>query len=135
MVAGGAVQVGGELCERGQLAVLGKVKPHLPRDLPHRLGLGVTADARDADAHVERRPLAGVEQVGLKVDLPVGDRDHVGGDEGGDVVGLRLDHREGGQRAATVGLAHLGRALQQSGVEVEDVAGVGLPSWRPAQVQ
>ena len=135
LVARRAVEVGRELGECSELAVLGEVEPHLARDLPHGLGLRVAAHARDADAHVERWPLAGVEQVGLKVDLPVGDGDHVGGDEGGDVVGLGLDHGERRQRAASIGLAHLGRALEQAGVEIEHVAGVGLAARRPAQVQ
>ena len=46
--------------------------------------------------------MTGVEQVGLKENLAVGDRDHVRRDVGRDVVGLRLDDRQRRQRAAAV---------------------------------
>src|SRR6266571_148483 len=94
LVAGRRVEVGGELREGGQLAVLGEVEAKLARDLAHRLGLGVTAHTRNADADVERGALAGVEEVGLQVDLAVGDGDDVRRNEGRDVVCLRLDHRQ-----------------------------------------
>ena len=130
-----AVEIGSELGERGQLAVLREVEPQLACHLAHRLGLGVTTHTRHADTHVQRRPLACVEQVGLQIDLTVGDRDHVGGDEGRHVIGLRLDHRQGGQRAATVGRAHLRGALEQPRVQVEHVARIRLAARRAAQVE
>ena len=172
-------------------------------ELLHRLALGVAADARHRDADVHGRPDAGEEEVGLEVDLAVGDRDHVGRDVGRDLAFERLDDRQRRQRAARVReavhpvlvlvrqrreeglgvvlavramveadlvvgphldrggeplrvLDHLGaigevrrrvlrhhavlvaqlrRALEQAGVEVEDVAGVGLAARRAAQEQ
>ena len=130
-----AVEVGSELGEGRQLAVLREVETQLARDLPHRLGLCVTADTRNADADVQGRPLSGVEQVGLQVDLAVGDGDHVRGDEGRDVVRLRLDHGQRGQRASTVGRAHLRSPLEEPRVEVEHVAGIRLAPWGAAQVE
>ena len=107
------VEVRRELGEGRQLAVLGEVEAQLPRDLPHRLGLSVATDARDADADVQRGPLARVEEVGLQVDLTIGDGDHVGRNEGRDVVRLRLDHGQRGQRAPAIGLVHLRCTLEQ----------------------
>ena len=80
-------------------------------------------------------PDAGVEQVGLQEDLPVGDRDDVRRDVGGDVVGLGLDDRQPGHRAAAQLVGQLGAALEQPGVQVEDVARVGLAARRAAQQQ
>ena len=114
LVARRGVEVGCELGEGRELAVLSEVEPQLARNLPHGLGLRVSTDTGDADAHVERGPLAGVEQVGLEVDLAVRDRDDVGGDEGGDVVGLGLDDRQRRQRATTVRLVHLRRTFEQA---------------------
>ena len=49
------VEVGGELREGRELAVLREVEAQLAGDLLHRLGLRVTADAGDRDADVDRR--------------------------------------------------------------------------------
>ena len=104
-------------------------------DLLHGLHLGVAAHAGDGDAGVDGGALALVEEAGLEEDLAVGDGDDVGGDVGGDVVGLGLDDRQGGHRAAALGFGELGGALQQTAVEVEDVAGEGLAARRAAQEQ
>ena len=100
LLLGLGVELGAELGEGLELAVLREVEAQLAGDLLHRLRLRVAADPRDRDADVDRRPDARVEEVGLEEDLAVGDRDHVGRDVGGDVVGLRLDDRQRGQRAA-----------------------------------
>src|SRR5207253_626429 len=132
LVSRRGVEVRSELRERRQLAVLREVEAQLARDLAHRLGLGVTTDARHADADIERRPLTCVEQVRLQVDLAVRDGDYVGRDERGHVVGLGLDYGQRGQRAAPVRLVQLGGALEQPRVEIEDVAGIRLPTGRAA---
>ena len=80
-------------------------------------------------------PHAGVEQVGLQEDLAVGDGDDVGRNVGRDVVGLGLNDRQAGQRAAAQVVRQLGAPLQQPGVQVEDVARVGLAARRAAQQQ
>src|SRR5690606_3354422 len=131
----GRVQVGAELGERLQLAVLGQVEAQATRHLPHRLDLRRTTHARDRDADVHRRPHARVEEVRLEEDLPVRDRDHVGRDVRGDVAGLRLDDRQRRERAAAVLIRQLGRTLQQTGVQVEDVARIRLTPRRTPQHQ
>ncbi len=104
LLAGGGVQVGGELGEGGHLAELSEFQLEGSGDGFHRLDLGATADAADGEADVDGRADAGVEEVGLQEDLAVGDGDDVGGDVGGDVSGLGLDDREGGEGAAGLGV-------------------------------
>ena len=99
LLAGGVVEVGRELRERRELAVLRERDADAARQLLHDLGLRRATDARHRDAGVHGRADAGVEQVGLEEDLAVGDRDHVGRHERRDVAGLGLDDRQRGQRA------------------------------------
>ncbi len=129
------IELGAELGERLELAVLREVEAQLAGDLLHRLRLRVAADPGDRDADVDRRPDARVEEVRLEEDLTVGDRDHVRRDVGRDVGGLRLDDRQRRQRAAAEVVGELHAALQQAGVQVEDVARVGLAARRAAQQQ
>src|SRR5215472_9460145 len=137
--ARGIVEVGGELRESRELAVLREREAHAAAGvLPlHDLGLGRPAHPRHRDAGVDRRPDARVEQVGLEEDLAVGDRDHVGRNERGDVARLRLDDRERGERAGLaldralrefldVFLVDARAALEQPRVQVEHVAGIRL---------
>src|SRR5207248_9876937 len=121
-----------ESCE---LPELGQVDLGRSRHRLHGLDLGVAAHARHRDADVDGWAHAGPEQVGLQVDLAVGDGDDVGGDVGGDVAFLGLDDRQRRQRAATAVVGQLGRALEQPAVEVEDVARVRLAAGGPAQQQ
>ena len=129
------VELGAELGERLELAVLGEVEAQAAGDLLHRLGLSGAADAGDRDADVHGRADAREEQVGLQEDLPVGDRDHVRRDVGGDVAGLRLDDRQGGERPGAQLVVQLARALEQPRVQVEDVARERLAARRAAKQQ
>src|SRR5487761_1941868 len=78
-------------------------------------------------------PLAGVEQDRLQEDLAVGDGDHVRGDVGGDVAGLRLDDRQRGQGPAPVVVVEARRALQEAAVQVEDVSRIGFAAGRATE--
>ena len=53
----------------------------------------------------------------------------------GEVARLRLDDRQRRQRSAAELLPQLRGAFEQTGVEIEDVARIGLTAWRPAQQQ
>ena len=97
LLAGGFVEIGGKLREGRQFPVLRQRQAHTAAELLDDLGLGRTADARHRQTGVDSRTDTGVEQVGFQKDLPVGDRDHVGGHEGGYVTGLRFDDRQRGQ--------------------------------------
>src|SRR5262249_58536003 len=114
--AGGGVQVGGEGGERLQVAILRQSQLEPAGDLLHRLDLRVAAHPGDRPADVDGRADAGVEQVGLEEDLPVGDGDDVGRDVGGDVVRLGLDDRQPGERPAAQVVGQLDAPLQQPGV-------------------
>ncbi len=129
------VQLGAELREGLQLAVLREVQAQLAGHLLHRLGLRVAAHPGHRDAHVDRRPHARAEQVALQEDLAVGDRDDVGRHVGRHVARLGLDDRQRGERPATKVVVELHRSLQQARVQVEDVARVGLTARRAAQQQ
>ena len=129
------IELGAELGEGLEVAVLGEVEAQFAGDFLHRLRLRVAADPRDRDADVDRRPHPRVEEVRLEEDLAVGDRDDVGRDVGGDVGGLGLDDRQRRQRAAAELVVELDRPLEQPRVEIEDVARVGLASRRAPQQQ
>ncbi|CDN44416.1 hypothetical protein BN871_EV_00020 [Paenibacillus sp. P22] len=128
------VQIGAELGECRQLAVLGKVKLERAGYLFHRLRLSGGAYAGYGVADVDSRTLAGVEQVGFQEDLSVRDGDDVRRDVSGDIPGLRLNERKRRKGTAAELVVQLGRALQQTGVQVEDVARIGFPArWAAKQ--
>ena len=92
----------------------------------HHLRLRRAADARDGQTHVHRGALAGIEEVARKEELAVRDGDDVRRNVGRDVPGLGLHDGERGHAPAAEGVGELGGALQQPGVEIKDVAGIGL---------
>ena len=65
LALGRLVELGAELGERLQLAEGREVEPQAAGHLLHGRDLRLAADARDADADVDRRPDAREEQVGL----------------------------------------------------------------------
>ncbi len=76
-----------------------------------------------------------MEQLRFQEDLAVGDGDDVGGNIGGNVTRLRLDDGQSRQAAAAQLIGELGRAFQQTGVQVENIAGVSLASRGTANQQ
>ena len=118
-----------------QLAVLGVDQLQGTGNLLHGLDLGVAADTGHRDTGVDCRHDAGVEQLGLQEDLTIGDGDDVGGDVGGNIARLRLDDGQSRQAAAAQLVGKLGGALQQTGVQIENVAGVSLASRGTADQQ
>ena len=62
----------------------------------------------------------------LEEDLSVCDGNDIGGNVSRHVTGLGLNDGQGGEGSTTVGVAHLGRTLEETGMKVEDVTGVGL---------
>ena len=76
---GGLVQVGAELGEGGQFAVLGEVEPKRLAATCFMALICALPPTRDTEMPtLIAGPNAGVEQVGFEIDLAVGDRDHVG---------------------------------------------------------
>src|SRR5450631_3074771 len=129
------VEIGAELRERRHFAVLRELALDLAGDLFHRLGLRRRSDARHRQADVDRRANALEEQIGLEEDLAVGNRDHVGRDIGRHVVGLGFDDRQRRQRSGALVVVELRGALEQAGVQIEHVAGIGFAARRTAQQQ
>ena len=67
-----------------------------------------------------------MEQLGLKEDLAIRDRDDIGWDVSGHITSLSLDDGESGQRTRSVVLVHLGCAFEKTGMKIEDITWVGL---------
>jgi hypothetical protein len=112
---GSGIEVGTELGERLQFAVLRLVQLQRTGHFLHRLDLRVTTHTAYADTHVDSRTYTGVKEVALEEDLTVGDGDHVGWDIGGHVTGLGFDDRQGGQRSTALHLAFQAREGRSSG--------------------
>ncbi len=129
------VELGSELCERLELAELREVKTQPSRHLLHRLDLRVATYPANRDAYVDRRPDPREEEIAFEIDLAVGDRDHVGRNVGRHVTALGFDDGKRGERSSAVFVRKLRGPLEQAGVQIEDVARVGLSSRGPTQQQ
>ena len=92
----------------------------------HSFDLSSRTDAGYRKTDVDGGTHSLVEELGFEENLAVGNGDNVRGDVGRHITGLGLDNGEGGQGAVAVVLVHLGRTLEQTGVEIENIAGVGL---------
>lgn len=119
LILRGLVQIGTELGEGLQLAERGQVELQRTGNLLHLLDLRRAADSGHGNAYVDCRALTLEEQVGLQVDLTVGDGNDVRRDVGGDVAGLGLDDRQSRHGTETVLLVHLHSTPQQARMQVE----------------
>ena len=132
----GRIQVGGaELGEGRQLPVLRQIQAQPSRHLPHGAGLRRAAHPGHGKAHIHRRPDAHIKQLGLQVNLPVRDGNHIGRNVGGHIPGLGFNNRQRRQRAAAALVIQPRRPFQQPAVQVENVAGISLPPGGTAQQQ
>src|SRR5206468_2417369 len=91
------------------------------------------ADAADRQTDVHRRANTLIKQVGFQINLAVGNGNDVGRNVRGHIACLRLNYGQCGQRAATVLVAQLGGAFQQSRVEIKNVSRVRFASGRTPQ--
>jgi len=132
---GGGIHIGTELGEGGDLTVLGKIELHGTGDLFHGLELGSGTDSGDGKTDVDSWSNTLVEELGLQEDLTVGNRNDIGGNISGHITSLGLNDWKSGQRTGTLVVAHLGSSLQETAMEVEDITGVGLTSWRSSEKQ
>ena len=92
----------------------------------HGLELRGGADTRHGETDVDGRADTLVEELSLQEDLAVGNRNDVGGDIGRHITALGLNDGQRSHGATAVLVVHLGRTLEQTRVEVEDIAGIGL---------
>ena len=129
------VEVGAELGEGLKLAVLGEVELGRSGYGFNRLRLGGGADTGNGETDRDRGTDALVEKVGFQVDLAVGDGDHVCRDVGGNVARLRFNDGKGGKRAAACCIREASGALEEAGVEVENVTGISFATGRAAEDQ
>lgn len=117
---GRGVEIGAELSKRSDFTVLGQEELERSSDLLHRLELRSRADTRHRQADVDGWADTLVEQLGFQEDLTVGDGNDVGGNVGRHITALCLDNRERGQRTTAVLVVHLGSALKETRVQIED---------------
>ncbi len=124
-----------ETCEHFQFEELRIIEPERRRGLAQGGRLRLAADAADAEAYVDRRLLALVKKAGVEHDLAIGDRDQIGRNIGAEIAGVGFRDRQGGQRAAAFFARQFGGAFQQAGVNVENIAWIGLAAGRLAGQQ
>ena len=138
-----------ELGEGLQLTILRHVDFECSCHFLHTFDLCRTTHTAYGDTHVDGGTEALVEEVTLQVNLSVGDGDDVGGDVCRHVASLRLDDRQSGEGTTTLDMtahalwevihffSHLllvidtCSTLQQTAVEVEDIAGVAPMKCTP----
>ena len=126
LLLGGGIKIGTELSEGSDLTVLGKLELEGSSDLLHGLDLGGGSDTGDGESDVNGGADTLEEELGLKENLTVGNGDNVGGDICGHITSLGLNNGQGGQRTTTVRCVHLGSALKETRMEIEDITGVSL---------
>ena len=134
-IAGGLVKIRSELCKRCKLAILSEVNAQAACDLLHGAELGCTADTGYREAYVYCRADTGMEQIALEEDLTVGDGNDVCRDVSGDIACLRFDDRQSGHAAAAGFSVESSRSFKQSGVQIENIAGVCFASGRSLEQQ
>src|SRR5690554_3201433 len=146
LATGRVVEVGSKLGKRCQFTVLSQVGTNTAGQFLDHFGLGCTTHTRYRNTSVDGGTHTGVEQVGLKEDLAVSNRNHVGRNERGNVAGLSFDDGQSRKRTCLAFNRTLGElldivgvdtssALEQTGVQVEHVAGIGFASGRTTQQQ
>ena len=101
--------------------------------LPLSLDLRSRTNTAHRETHIDGRTNALVEELGLEENLTICDGDDVGGNVGRHVSSLCLNDGERSEGATPIVVVHLGGPLQESGVEVEDITGIGLSSGRTTQ--
>jgi len=124
--ASGGIEIGTELGKRGDFTILGKVQLERTSELLHDLGLGGRTNTRHGETDVDGGADTTEEQLSFQEDLTIGNGNDVGRNIGRHITTLGLDNGQGGQRASTELVVHLGRTLEQSRVQVEDVTGIGF---------
>merc|ERR1712142_683347 len=125
----GGIHIGTELSEGSDFTILGQIQFHGTGNLLHGLHLGGRSDTGDGKTDVNGGTDTLEEKFVFQEDLSVSDRNDVGGNVSGHISGLGLNDGEGGEGASSALVGHLGCTFEKTGVEVEDVTGVGLTSW------
>ena len=130
---GGGIEIGTELGESSDLSELGKIKLDGTRHLLHGLDLSSGSDTGDGETDVNGRSDTLMEKIRFQEDLSISNRDDIGGDISRKITSLSLNNGQSGQGTSTVGFVHLGCSFQKAGVQVEDISGVSLTTWRSSK--
>src|SRR5205807_863243 len=109
------------------------IQPQRSGNLPHGFDLRVAAHAAHRETHVNGRPDATVEEIGFQINLAVSNGNDVSRDVSRYVAGLRFDHRQSRERTATFLVVQFGGALQQTRVQIKNVAGKSFAPRRASQ--
>src|SRR6185295_9272858 len=89
---------------------------------------------RHAVTDVDCRSETAIEEVSLKEDLSVSDRDDVSRNVCRNVARLCFDNRQTGERTTALKVREFCGAFQQARVEIEDVSGIRLTArWASEQ--
>src|SRR5690606_33781422 len=146
LATGRVVEVGSKLGKRCQFTVLSQVGTNTAGQFLDHFGLGCTTHTRYRNTSVDGGTHTGVEQVGLKEDLAVSNRNHVGRNERRNVAGLRFDDgpsRKGTSHALRRTVSErldrdgvdTSSAQEQRGGRVEQDGGIVFTSGRTKQQQ
>mmetsp|Transcript_14062 Transcript_14062/g.32734 ORF Transcript_14062/g.32734 Transcript_14062/m.32734 type:complete len:449 (-) Transcript_14062:207-1553(-) len=135
LLLGGGIQIGTELGECGDLTVLGEFELHGTGDGGGGLVLSGGSDTGDRETDGNGGTLTLVEELGFQENLSIGNGNNIRGNVGGHISSLGLNDGKGGERSSTESNVHLGGTFQKTGVEVENISGVGLTTRRTTKQQ
>ena len=127
------IQLGTELREGRQLAILSQLHTNGRRDLLHGLDLCGTADTGYGKTRVNRRAEAGIEHFRLQIDLTICDGDNICGNIGRYITCLCLNDGKCRKGTSAQLIGQLRCTLQKSGMQVEYVSGICLTSRGSSQ--
>ena len=130
---GGSIKIGTELGEGSDLTILSELELEGTGELLHGLNLGGGADTRHGKTDIDSGTDTLMEKLSLQEDLAIRDRDHIGWDIGGHITSLGLNDGKSGQGSSSVVLVHLGCALKETRMEIEDITGVSLTTGRSSE--
>ena len=126
LLLGSSIKIGTELGEGSDLTILRKLELHGTGNLLHGLDLGSRADTGHGKTDINGGADTLVEKFGFQEDLTVSDGNNVGGNISGHITGLGLNDGKSSKGTTTVMHVHLGGTLEQTGMQIEDIAGIGL---------
>jgi hypothetical protein len=120
------IKIGTELSEGSDLTVLGELELQRTGNLFHGLNLSGGSDTGDGKTDVNSGTDTLEEELGLKEDLTVSDGDDIGRNVSRYITSLGLNDGEGSEGTTTEVVVHLGGALKETGMEIENITGVSL---------
>lgn len=121
------------MSEGSDFSVLGQFELKSTSDGLHGFNLGGGTDSRDGKTDVNGRSDTLVEKFSFQEDLTISNGNNVSGDIGRDITSLGFNDGKSSEGARSEGFTHLGSSFQKSGMEVEDVTGIGFSTGGSSQ--